>query len=158
MRSEVRTDRYVTGVELWDGDTRVAFKDRTPNPGADLFGNPLVRRKKVSQDGSLYASATSYLDAELAASQVEAVTDIDTTAWELHGGRARVGDAIFVWDPPGITDVANEITFRGSTIWPQSIRLLEASWPLVRGMGVWYRHYDGAYTDLTDSVDWESDG
>ncbi len=72
-------------------------------------------------------------------------------------GEFEVGDLIYVWDPKtSLFDNTKELTFRGQVLNPIAIRVVGMSWPVIRGMGVYYRDKDGVYTDLTDDVAWQA--
>lgn len=79
------------------------------------------------------------------------------------GGIVKPGDVVFVWDPQsGFYDAANgPIQFRGEWLAPAKLRVAEVEWPLVHGMGVYYRPSASSvspsdWVDLTRFVDWES--
>lgn len=71
------------------------------------------------------------------------------------------GDWIFAYDQVGgLSDTANQITYRGELITPVRLRVYAVTWPLESGMGVYVRRRVGGtvtYVDLTDWVEWESD-
>ena len=72
-------------------------------------------------------------------------------------GEFEVGDLIYVWDPKtSLFDNTKELAFRGQVLNPIAIRVVGMSWPVIRGMGVYYRDEDGVYTDLTDYVAWQA--
>ena len=66
-----------------------------------------------------------------------------------------IRDRFYCYDPPYFVDTDNEVFFRGDVIYPKKIRLLEATWALTTGMGIYYRDSAGVYTDLTRFVEWE---
>lgn len=76
----------------------------------------------------------------------------------------RVGDALYVYDPSrGIRDVSNEVFYRGAVIYPQVIRCVGYTWPVRKGMGVYFRRHvrvagvwTAEWTDLTGYVRFES--
>lgn len=80
------------------------------------------------------------------------------------GADVAVGDNVWVFDQNrGIYDLANPVTYRGQTIYPETIRCVGLTWPVKRGMGVYMRTFvKGAgaawspqWIDLTEYVDWE---
>lgn len=79
------------------------------------------------------------------------------------GSIIKPGDVVYVWDPQsGFYDSDNApVWFRGECIAPSKLRVAEVEWPLVEGMGVYYRPSKATVTtsdwvDLTMYVDWES--
>jgi hypothetical protein len=77
------------------------------------------------------------------------------------GRFVQPGDWIYAYDQVGgLSDPANQITYRGDLITPLRLRVYAITWPLEAGMGVYVRRRVGGtvtYIDLTDHVDWESD-
>lgn len=64
-----------------------------------------------------------------------------------------VGDALWVYDVDGsMVDTTNPVRYRGSTIYPIEVRVFAMTWPIERGMGVWYRSGAGVWTDITNYV------
>ena len=154
--------RVVIADEKYDGSNTIAtFKDRVSNPYYDILGNPLVRNRVTSRPSSEVISLSTFLDSELEQANLEEAVDIDLNQWELADGSVAVGDMAFIYDPQsGIFDTANEIQHRGMRIYPKRIRILEADWPLIKGMGVYVRPGGAAITsddwiDITPYVEWE---
>ena len=138
-------------MSLVSGSTRgtITFKD--------VHGNTLDRTTWLVRPASADVDLDQLLTTELAERVVEDVQEVDTEQYQFAGGDLRVGDLFHIYDPPtGFVDTSNEVTFRGSTIWPKKTRLLNASWPLADGMGVFYRDSTGVYTDLTRWIRWEA--
>lgn len=74
------------------------------------------------------------------------------------GDEVGAGDTLWVFDPPnGLYDLSNQVTFRGETIFPTTLRCYATTTPFRRGMGVYLRRSDAAGTivDLTPYVVWE---
>ena len=154
--------RVVVVDDAFDGSNTIAtFKDRTTNPYFDILGNPLIRNRKVTRPASDTIDLDIYLDSELEQADLELGVDIDLNQWEIADGKIEVGDFMWIYDPQaGITDETNEIQHRGMRIYPRRIRILEADWPLTKGMGVYVRPGGAAITsndwiDLTPYVAWE---
>lgn len=81
-----------------------------------------------------------------AAAEVNKVDDVATTitvsgtAYETSSlGTPQVGQWAAVYDPEtGIVDTSQPaVLLRGVEIWPQSVRICSANWPVKRGMGVY---------------------
>lgn len=67
------------------------------------------------------------------------------------------GDWIGIYDLANdIYDLTNQVDVEGGPIFPENIRCVGYTWPILRGMGV-YAHYDGVLTRITDSVEFEND-
>lgn len=68
------------------------------------------------------------------------------------------GGRVLIWAPEqGIYDpqYANQVEWRGETIWPQYFRCLGLRWPVRAGMGVLLRRYTGDTSiDLTGTLEW----
>jgi hypothetical protein len=69
------------------------------------------------------------------------------------------GDYVWVYDPvKGLVDfTASPFTYAGESIWPVAVRVMEMTWPIHAGLGVYLdaTHQAGDVTDLTDYVQWE---
>ena len=81
------------------------------------------------------------------------------TPWDFIDTGAAVGDVVYVYDPgTGFTGSA-VIQHRGEWINPAAVRIQEATWPVVPGMGVYYRPGGLVSTDnwveLSESVAFE---
>lgn len=77
-------------------------------------------------------------------------------------GQVPCGGQVYLYDrEQGLYDTANPVQFAGGIIWPVSARVAAVSWPVERGMGVYYRIHNGStvkYYDLTDWVVFENPG
>jgi hypothetical protein len=76
-------------------------------------------------------------------------------------GLVQVGARVAVYDPElGLLDSSNPVHFGGQQIYPVSLRLYGATWPVRQGMGVYCRVHGASapavYTDLTPWIVWES--
>lgn len=137
-----------------------AAADMSGNPYLDLFGNPVVSTRIVS-DSSVNEEGTAQSRAQLNLNRFGRVlrsftltsADYDTE------GTFRVGDMLFVYDPDtGIVDPAVERTVAGRVIHPDTIRLTEATWTIKPGYTVAYRDQTGKWYDLTPFVTDEREG
>lgn len=71
----------------------------------------------------------------------------------------RVGDAVWMFAPDaGVMDAANLVYYRGHALAPAKARVMEVSWPIVEGMGVYFLPPTAAQTpiDLTEYVEFET--
>lgn len=142
-------------------ETVVALANVAANPYYDIHGNALIRNVRVERPTSEDVSYAGYLTNRL--TEYVAFDELEIgEETHLYHGEARVGDFIYVYDPPsGFVDTANEIHVRGQTIWPKKVRKVEDSWDIVPGMGVYYRPGGAAVTsadwiDLTRYVEWDA--
>ena len=72
--------------------------------------------------------------------------------------RVKVGDRVYVYDQrAGLTDSANQLTWRGELITPVILRCKAITWPILRGYGVYARRTGATstYIDLSDWVEYE---
>jgi hypothetical protein len=143
-----------SGVTLKTGSA-----DIVSNPYDDPGGSDVVRVRIVNEaetsEGN--ADARAQLQLNRFSGTRDALT-LSTDEFDIEGV-AVPGDTVYVYDPEaGLVDTANEIRFRGEVLNPKAIRLLGATWPVVEGMGIYYRRqYAGGldWIDLTDHVIFE---
>ncbi len=136
-------------------------------PYKDLHGNDLKRVGLVQEpeapEEHLNTRAQAMLN-ELA--RVKKILNLDLTQYEVSGDM-KVGDFVYAFDPDvGFVDTDEdataesrskyEVTFRGQTITPAKVRITGLTFPIMSGMGVYFRNKDGNYTDLTEYVQFES--
>lgn len=174
LRSEFDASDWVSRVDFtgevgyFDIATDVAGEaNLSSNPYKDLHGNALTRVGLVQEpeapEAHLNARAQAMLN-EL--SRVKKILNLDLTQYEVSGDM-KVGDFVYAFDPDvGFNDTdadaaaesrsKYEIAFRGQTITPAKVRVIGITYPIMDGMGVYYRDLNGNYTDLTDYVNFES--
>ena len=174
LRSEFDASDWVSRVDFtgevgyFDIATDVAGEaNLSSNPYKDLHGNALKRVGLVQEpeapEAHLNARAQAMLN-EL--SRVKKILNLDLTQYEVSGDM-KVGDFVYAFDPDvGFNDTdadaaaesrsKYEIAFRGQTITPAKVRVIGITYPVMDGMGVYYRDLNGNYTDLTDYVNFES--
>jgi hypothetical protein len=128
-------------------------------PYRDIHGNPLKLTRLVSESDTATANAATR--AQLALSQFTSTRNalnLSTADYDIHGS-FQVGDRVWVYDPDsGLVDTSTEITFRGLRINPIKLQVTEANWAITSGYTVAYRAGDGTWVDLTQYVEWETDG
>lgn len=134
----------------------------TPTPYRDPNGN-LVNIVALT-DSAQAASGAPSDDFSLAANlaqtlgKVRKQVTIDSIEYDIEG-IARPGDAVYIFDPERqLYDPKNQVLFQGEIVYPIIERLYQLSWPVLRGMGVYFRDRFGAYTDLTYWMEWEDEG
>jgi hypothetical protein len=142
-----------------NGQFASATADAPPgtHPYLDLHGNPIkltrIEQESATDPGNADARAQLQLNRFLGTR--DAIT-LSTEFYDISGV-ARPGDYLWVWDPSmKLEDPSNEKFFQGKWMNPVKLQLTETTWPIVQGMSVLYRHWDGTWTDLTDYIVWES--
>ncbi len=166
-RLVTRRDAYQFATKLLildtqpDGTFTLVDSTTVAHSYQDIHGNALLRSAVISKPSTETVSVTNYMTNELALHAVNDEQEVDTDQYEISGGTLAVGDMFWIYDPPsGFVDTTNEVWFRGQTIWPKKTRLLEASWPVADGMGVYYRPdtatTSAEWVDLTRYVNWET--
>lgn len=134
--------------------------DITPaTPYKDIHGNPIRLTRLVSESDT--ATANASVRAQLALSQFTSTRNqlsLSTADYDIHG-TFQVGDRVWVYDPDsGLVDTSTEIVFRGQRINPIKLQVTETNWAITKGYTVAYRAGDGTWIDLTQYVEWETDG
>ena len=85
--------------------------------------------------------------------------DITTDDYGVTGS-VPCGGQVYLYDPDqGLYDSTVQVQYQGQLLAPVSARIVSVTWPVKRGMGVYYRAHNGSaatYTDLSDYVEWES--
>lgn len=165
MELDRDVDDFTTRVVLLaegDGDniaTGSANISPALNNYKDIHGNTLVRTRMVSESDTATGNATAR--AQLQLNRFTAPNNALTLSardFDIRGDFA-VGDYVWVWDPDsGLENLANEIRFRGQQMWPVSLRITEATWPVTDNYSVLYRGGNGVWTDITDYVNFDSPG
>ncbi|WP_225825590.1 fibronectin type III domain-containing protein [Streptomyces naphthomycinicus] len=128
-------------------------------PYKDIHGNLLKLTRLVSESDTATANAATR--AQLALAQFTSIRNqlsLSTSDYDIHGTFA-VGDRVWVYDPDsGLVDTTTEITFRGLRINPIKLQVTETNWAITKAYTVAYRAGDGTWIDLTQYVEWETDG
>lgn len=132
--------------------------DAATVPYKDLHGNTVAITRVVDEQddtSSSNASARAQMVLNLWNGTRKSVR-LSVSEFDIEGD-FTAGDVVWVWDPDaGMADTANEVPFRGGLLNPVAVRVLSVTWPVTQGYTVAYRDNDGAWTDLTEWVDWES--
>jgi hypothetical protein len=132
--------------------------DVASTPYKDLHGNPVALTRVVDEvDQTTTTNAAARAQALLNLfSGVRNGVRLSVSEFDVAGDFAP-GDVVWVWDPDaGLEDTANEVPFRGRLLQPAAVRVLAVTWPVTDGYTVGFRGSDGAWTDLTPWVEWES--
>lgn len=128
----------------------------------DPQGNAL-RLRRIVQSAEQQATASSGDIAALAQYNrfLNPRQEIRVQVSGLHdvGLDIQVGDAVWVYAPDGnVVDSANQIYFRGQTLFPVKARVQSMTTPIVDGMGVYFIGPTASPTvvDLTDYIEFET--
>lgn len=151
------------GTSIATGDADAAA---VPSSFVDLYGNPVALTRLVSESGTSTTNATAR--AQLALNRFSgqrrslklSASDYDIAQLSGVGrGSFVAGDYVYVYDPDaGLIDYANEVPFRGETLYPIKIRVTQTSWPVVDGFSVLLRRTSGEWLDLSRWVEYETGG
>ncbi|WP_030168917.1 hypothetical protein [Streptomyces sp. NRRL S-813] len=127
-------------------------------PYKDIHGHPLKLTRLVSESDT--ASGNAGTRAQLALSQFTSTRNaltLSTADYDIHG-TFQVGDRVWVYNPDaGLVDTTTEIAFRGMRINPIKLQVTEANWSITDQYTVAYRDVNGAWLDLTQYIEWETD-
>lgn len=171
---EVNTER-VTDGNLYRWTPKVIF--RRDNYGDDVLwvAAPVTNLKSINSirewlddsDIDIYGPNNTLLEREDTNDPTH-TRDISGTEQQIHEVRtpwrfidgASVGDRVYVWDPASGFEGGTVIQHRAEWIKPDIMRILEATWNITEGMGVYYRPQGALVTiddwiQLTDTVAYE---
>lgn len=153
------TTRVVLLASDDNGSVATADADINPglNPYKDVHGTFVHMTRLVGESTTDFtnASARAQLQLNRFTGTSDALT-LSTQDYDVKGD-VSIGDYLWVYDPEHqLVDNATEIIFRGMRMNPIKLRLTELTWPVVVGMHVAYRDYNGQWTDLTPYMQWET--
>ena len=125
----------------------------------DIHGHALTMTRLVSESDTSTGNAATRAQLQLSRfTSTRNALQLSTADYDVHG-TFQVGDRVWVYNPEaGLVDAQNEIVFRGQRLNPIKLQVTETSWAVTAGYTVAYRAADGTWTDLTDYVDFETDG
>ena len=151
---------YVVVLGPGEGDNVTSGTASIASPYKDFLGNTAEVASVVNAPSgppSSGALATAANDQLTRNNTVLPQLSITSDVYDV-GRYVRPGDNVYVWDPDlGLTDpTATAVELREGTAQPMTLRCFAMTWAIERGMGVYYRDKNGAVTDLTDFVRWES--
>jgi hypothetical protein len=134
----------------------VAFVTATQTPAGvrwkDFAGNTANRTLRSDAPNLREAAATT-LATQLVTSQSVIQREVLLSS-RTHNVTAEVrpGDRVWAYDPNvGLSDTANQVTWRGEVITPVQLRVASLTWPITQGMGVYLR-IDTEWVDITRYV------
>ncbi len=165
-------EEYVTKVELIPtGATKeVSMAEATVsvNEYKDLFDANLKRIQVVKDASATESNFQARANKALSEyNRLKKTVNVSLEGYDISGS-FKVGDKIFIYDPEvGFEDTSSkaalesrsihQVTYQGSTINPEKIRVVGMSYPVQDGMGVYYRNSStGVITDLTDYIIFET--
>ena len=165
-------EEYVSKVELIPtGETKeVSMADATVsvNQFKDLHNQNLKRIQVVKDASATQSNFQARANKALSEyNRLKKTVNVSLEGYDISGS-FKVGDKIFIYDPDvGFEDTSSkaalesrdihQVTYQGSTINPEKIRVVGMSYPVQEGMGVYYRNSStGVITDLTDYIIFES--
>lgn len=123
------------------------------NPYKDFQGNADNTAVLVNNPVAFVSQAQAAAEAALTELyNIDELITLDLSNFNVSAD-FEVGDTIYVYHPPRIVDDTNQLVWMGGVAFPKAIRVFAMTWPVRRGMGVYYRDKDGNYTDLSPYVD-----
>ena len=129
-------------------------------PFARPTGGPVILDRVIEGNSDDGSDADPQAQADMQLGRFDSIRreiTVEGGAYDV-GHLSPVGSRIWLYAPPGVTDAANPLQFRGRVCYPVAVRLMGLTWPITRGMGVYLRTNKGAvvWHDLTNYVAWES--
>lgn len=155
----IDAEEYITRQLVQDSGGAWTGANGSAVPYKDLFGNTL-KMTKATVSSLTPNSGAAALAANLvsAGQSLRQAVDLESNEYDIDRDVA-VGDWIWVYAPEkNLLDTTNQVQYRGETIFPTKVRVLSMTWPIERGMAVWYRDLSGVWTDLTSFVVFEQPG
>lgn len=154
-----RSFRNQSEVAASDGSYTVAYTaSGSPTrwyPDTDFW---LLATPQLVEIDSTNATDVDNLSVAIADKYDEPRREITISVTEYCVPKLLVpGDWIGLYDLANdIYDLTNQVDVEGGPIFPENIRCVGYTWPILRGMGV-YVHYAGVLTRITDHVEFEND-
>ena len=154
------TTRVVLLAEGEGSSIATGAADVSPATGyKDIHGHALTMTRLISESDTSTGNASTRAQLQLSRfTTTRNALQLSTADYDVHGS-FQVGDRVWVYNPEaGLVDTQNEITFRGQRLNPMKLQVTETSWSITAAYTVAYRAADGTWTDLTDYVEFETDG
>lgn len=156
-------DGYTTKVIVvganGDGATIATGSATGSNVYKDFHNNNVTFERLVNSPDTTSTNTSTVATAVLNLYSSERKGLVVSTRTYAVPIRAKPGDNVWVYDPlAGLTDSANQITWRGELITPVKLRVKSYTYPIERGMGVYVRRSGSTatYLDITDYVEYET--
>ncbi|MQB01589.1 MAG: hypothetical protein GEU78_15085 [Actinobacteria bacterium] len=137
-----------------DSEPTIARARELNVPYRNIHGDPahmtLMSQESATEELTADQRAVGLLNA---AQPTRRQVSLSVDDYDVDGD-AKAGNLIGVYDPEeGLFDLSNPQQWRGHTIYPLELRVTQSSWPVVDGMGVYFRDQRGRVVDLTDYVE-----
>ena len=151
---------YVTGSEGSEVVTTAATPDADVPFGRGSDGAPTIWDRRIDASGGDDGPDPQRMVTMQLGRFDRVRRELRVSGGQLDAAQLpQVGAPVWLYAPPTVMDMANPVQFRGCTVWPVMSRLLGATWPIVRGCGVYLRVWRSpqapVWHDLTDYVLWE---
>lgn len=164
----VRAAEFDIASDVEDYTTRIFLAGASGTGEADIF--PLTGSYDLNGNRVEWARFVEASDAEAGTEDTVAENILNRYTSQRYELRIAsdledlpdvmtVGDMVNVLDiEQGIYDRSNPVAYRGETIYPAMVRLMGMTWPVLEGVGVYFRSSDagGTVTDITSYVDWDT--
>jgi hypothetical protein len=155
LRSISRRNMTTTVTAVDPAGQSASSTAGTVPKGPDNVSVSMIRRVASDTLGGSTTAAAAVLNLY---TTPEKKLTVDTSEWAIPRF-VRAGDYVYIYDPDnGMSDLANQIVYRGETIFPIKYRVMSHTWEIEDGMGVYLRKTGATatYVDLTDWVVWET--
>lgn len=161
MQRVVDLDKYATRTLMLGEDDGLTIAsevvDGPPTPYRDFFGNPVRLTQLVDEPETELGNQNEFAQAHQRLATKTDIVDVNTGIYDL-GLALTPGDYVWAYDTLlNIVDTENEIVFQGQIIHPKKYRVYGRTWPIRRGMGVYFRRRDGAILDLSFWIEGEEE-
>lgn len=155
----VDAEEYFVRAIVHDGTGAYTASAGSATPYKDGQGN-LIKMAKIFEQSNTPNAVAAAVGASLVSAGEILRYEITQASDQFDIDRdVIVGDYIYVYDhDAAVVDITKQVRYRGSIIYPMKHRVMAMTWPIERGMSVWYRSGAAVWTDLTDYVVWESPG
>lgn len=162
---------YVRGVRLLSSDGTTQITPSATGGIADIDvpyrafdGSVIKRDKAIRASGDVTGFEATLANAEFEKNRYPRQEFSLSTDHYTIAGDLECGDMVRVYDGKrGIQDLANRMVSGGSVVYPETLRCVGLSWPVVDGYGVYLRRFvkngsvwEVQWTDLTEYVNFES--
>ena len=149
VRSNWGADGLWTGAPVDQLKSSYSIREWLDASNVEMYGLQDALCERVDTRTTLATQET--FEAELQMQEIR-------TSYAQLGDLVGVGDVVYIHDPGSGFTGTDEIWFRGQALNPAKFRIHEFSWPVIEGMGVYYRPGDSStvssdqWVDLTHTV------
>jgi len=145
VRTNWGSDAMWTGLPVDSLTSKHSMREWLDTSGIDFYG--------LNDDNLERRDTTSPLETRRIFGAEFKMQEIRTPFSQLAASNAAVGDVVAIWDPGSGFDGGTTIKFRGQYLDPAEHRIHEVTWPVVEGMGIFYRPGSGSTVDAEDWID-----